>query len=79
MIKTFTQDDVLRYLYDEVTIKESKELEQALICDSELQETYKKFSSLKRQLNAVIKTPSQTVVQSILNYSKNFNLHSLNK
>ena len=77
MIKTFTQDDVIRYLYKEVTIEESNEMEQAMICDSELQETFKKFSTLKRQLNAVIKTPSQAVSQSILNYSKNFNLHSL--
>ena len=77
MIKTFTQDDVIRYLYNEVTIEESSELEQALICDSELQETYKKFGTLKHQLNTVIKTPSQAVAQTILNYSKNFNLHSL--
>ena len=40
MIKTFTQTDLIRYLYHETTEKERKEIDNALICDSELRALY---------------------------------------
>lgn len=70
MIKTFTQDDVVRYLYCETTESESKEIAQALICDAELQETYKKLSALKTQLDGGMIDPSDKAVDNILNYSR---------
>lgn len=76
MIKTFTQDDVIRYVYEETTASERSEIKQAIICDSELQDLYKELVAIKKQLDDSMKTPSHKVTESILNYSKSLNLLS---
>lgn len=76
MTKTFTQDDVIRYVYDEISGSEREELKQAIICDSELQDLYKELIAIKRQLDQSMKSPSDKVTESILNYSKSLNLLS---
>lgn len=76
MIKTFTQDDVIRYIYEETTPLENREIEQALICDAHLQEMYKELNAVKRQLDHSLKQPSDSVINNILNYSKSLNLSS---
>lgn len=70
MIKTFTQDDVVRYLYNETSSEENKEIAQALICDAELQSIYKELSAVKNQLELGLREPSDTVVDKILDYSR---------
>ncbi|MBL6447468.1 hypothetical protein JMN32_14210 [Fulvivirga sp. 29W222] len=76
MTKTFTQDDVIRYVYDEISGEDREELKQAIICDSELQDLYKELIAIKRQLDQSMKSPSDKVTESILNYSKSLNLLS---
>lgn len=76
MTKTFTQDDVIRYVYDEVDGEDREEIKQAIICDSELQDLYKELIAIKRQLDQSMKSPSDKVTESILNYSKSLNLLS---
>lgn len=76
MTKTFTQDDLIRYIYGETYGKEKKELEKALVCDAELQEAYKELAAIKNQLDYSMKEPSERVVDNILNYSKSLNLPS---
>ncbi|GAA0892166.1 hypothetical protein GCM10009122_18450 [Fulvivirga kasyanovii] len=76
MTKTFTQDDVIRYVYDEVEGEDREEIKQAIICDSELQDLYKELIAIKRQLDQSMKSPSDKVTESILNYSKSLNLLS---
>ena len=70
MIKTFTQNDVVRYLYNETTAKEQIDLKQALLCDAELQATYKELSVIKNQLEQGLKEPSEKVVNAIIDYSR---------
>lgn len=76
MIKIFTQDDVIRYVYNETSELENIELEKAMLCDAELQEIYKELMVTKQQLDQSTKEPSDRVIQNILNYSKSVNLHS---
>ena len=76
MTKTFTQDDVIRYVYCETSEKENKEIEKAILCDSQLQEMYKEFTSTKADLDKSMKDPSDRVINRILNYSKSLNLPS---
>ncbi|TRX58400.1 hypothetical protein FNH22_13710 [Fulvivirga sp. M361] len=76
MTKTFTQDDVIRYLYQETAEKESNEIEKAMLCDARLQEMYKEFALIKKDLSRALKQPSERVINSILNYSKSLNLPS---
>ncbi|MEM6361676.1 MAG: hypothetical protein AAF149_09600 [Bacteroidota bacterium] len=76
MTKTFTQNDVIRYVYHETSAKETKEIEKALLCDAKLEEIYKEVLSMKADLNKAKKVPSDKVINSILNYSKSLNLPS---
>jgi hypothetical protein len=70
MIKTFTQNDLIRYVYHETTERETKEINKALICDAELQEVYKELVATKSQLGEATLSPSVIAVQNILCYSR---------
>ena len=76
MIKTFTQNDVIRYVYQETSELETKEIRKALLCDAKLEEMYKDILSMKADLDKAKKSPSDKVINSILNYSKSLNLPS---
>ena len=76
MIKTFTQDDVVRYIYNETSDKENKEIEYALSIDSDLQDVYNEMTAIKDQLDQTYKLPSDKVTENIMNYSNSFNLRS---
>lgn len=76
MIRTFTQDDLIRYAYHETTEEETREIEKAIICDSELESAYKKICGVKKRLDETQISPSERVTQNILNYSKSLNLLS---
>ena len=70
MTQTFTQDDLIRYLYHETTEKENREIDKALICDSELQAQYKELVAMKKQLDVIRMEPSERCVSGILNYAR---------
>lgn len=71
MIKTFTQDDVIRYVYHETSESETLEIEQALLCDAKLQEAYKEITGVVNQLDQKMRTPSQLAINNILRHAKN--------
>ena len=75
MIKTFTQDDVVRYLYDDIPPGEKAEFESALIFDNELLRLFNELSAVKRGLSEVSISPSNQVEEKILDYAKSLNLH----
>ncbi len=77
MIKTFTQDDLIRYIYQETTPEESIEIETALIFDEQLSETYSNLSGTVESLKAVKLKPSEDTIDKILSYSKSYDLHAL--
>ena len=70
MITTFTQTDLIRYLYHETTEKETREIDKALICDSELQALYAELCSMMKNMDAAQLEPSSIAVLNILSYSK---------
>lgn len=70
MIQTFTQDDLIRYLYHETTEKENREIDKALISDHELQKQYKELVDMKNQLDAVRIEPTEKCISHILNYAR---------
>lgn len=70
MIKTFTQIDLIRFLYHETSEEETKEINKALLCESELQEQFKELKALRKELDALHLEPSPTSVQNIINYAK---------
>ena len=70
MIKTFTQDDLIRFLYQETTEEENLELKRALKHDSELALQFNELKATIKNLDDTLIEPSQKVIDNILNYSK---------
>ena len=79
MTKTFTQDDVVRYLYNEIPNNEKARFEEAMICNSTLLNLFHELSAVKDKLDIAEISPSDRVTQSILDYSRSFDLHSVKK
>ena len=70
MIKTFTLDDLIRFLYHETSEEESREINRALLCDSELQALFNELKTTIKQLDDAQLEPSPSVLLNILSYSR---------
>ncbi|MFM7485402.1 MAG: hypothetical protein ACKO13_00640 [Cytophagales bacterium] len=70
MIKIFTQNDLIRLLYQETSEEETKEIKKALLCDSELQAQYNELKVSIDALSEVQLQPSFASVLNILSYSR---------
>ncbi len=77
MIKTFTQDDLIRHIYKETTLEESSEIEMALLFDEQLADQYEEMLSVVNGLDGALKSPSMKAIDSIVSYSKSYHLHSV--
>ena len=77
MKKTFTRNDVIRYVYNELNTKENKEIELAMMLDDDLAEEFYELSKAQRALNRIVKEPSKRVTDNILNYSKSLSLRTV--
>lgn len=77
MIKTFTQNDVLRYIYEDLTQEEKDAISTAMILNSELMDFYIQAVETSDSLKAVQRTPSERTVENILNYSRSFICNSI--
>lgn len=75
MIKTFTQDDVIRYVYEETSPEESLLIEEALMSEPELTTFFLDALELRSMMNKIERQPRSSAVDNILNYSRN---HPLN-
>lgn len=71
MTKTFTHDDVLRYLYEETNSEENSLIEESLLADPDLLLFYVDMADLKLGLSQVELSPSDRTVNAILAYSRN--------
>ncbi len=74
MIKTFTQDDVIRFVYDEVSTEERSQMEELLLIDSSFQKLYRSLMKTKVLIKKSALEPSENVIDRILNYSKSLSL-----
>ncbi|MFK7952366.1 MAG: hypothetical protein AB8B73_05935 [Ekhidna sp.] len=71
MIKTFTKNDIVRFLYDEVNEDEKADINDAMLSDFELHEHVGELRSAMESLDTFeMKAPSG-VVSRILYASKN--------
>ena len=76
MTKTFTRDDVIRFVYDEMDTEEAMDLSKVLFNDAKLERIYNELVALKTQIDGAVKKPSDAVINRILNYSKSLHLPS---
>lgn len=72
MIQTFTQDDVIRYVYEETDPTESQCIEDALLADDELMAAFLDAAELRAQLNRAERQPREATIQNILSYSRHY-------
>lgn len=70
MTKTFTERDLIRYLYHETSEKEEKELNNALLCDSELLALYNEISAVKKMMDEAVLEPSSQTILNILSHAR---------
>ncbi|MBK6265967.1 hypothetical protein JKA74_13070 [Marivirga sp. S37H4] len=75
MTKIFTHDDLIRYVYEETTTEENRLIEKSLAVDSALLEQCQELHRIKEQLDGSMMSPSEKTINTILEYSKGFNLH----
>lgn len=74
MTQTFTstQNDVVRYLYNETSIKENSLVEEALLFDKDLLDFYLDCADLKSGMDKIQLSPSDSAIERILSYSRNY-------
>lgn len=77
MTKTFTPDDLLRYLYQDTTIKETREIENALLLDSNLQDELDQLQSDLNLLGDLTPEPDNNRINHVLGYARAMNLTAL--
>lgn len=72
MITTFTENDLLRYLYGESSENEKTDIENAIVCDSELEA---KFFDLKLDsslLDGLFFDPTDFSLDKIFSFSSKY-------
>lgn len=74
MIKTSTPNDIIRLLYEETSLEESKSIQSELLFNEEARDEYYDFDLIKKTIDKSYKNPNERVLANILNYSKSVNL-----
>ena len=77
MTRTYTQDDVLRYIYRETTEEENLAIRNALLFDQELMEFYKEIENLAIEISNIEVEPSAKSVKAIADYAQINSLQSI--
>jgi hydroxyethylthiazole kinase-like sugar kinase family protein len=76
MIRTTTENDLLRFLYNELNEQKMAEVQTAIFASPALQEKLNELKQVKDELNQVVYKPSKSVLNNILNFSKGYEIHS---
>jgi hypothetical protein len=76
MIKTFTHNDLILYVYNELPDEVKNKLETALQLDHLLAEQCAELLADKRDLDTLKPKPSAGCINNILRYSQSFGLRS---
>ncbi|MFD2034371.1 hypothetical protein ACFSKL_06190 [Belliella marina] len=74
MTKQFTPNDLVRYIYQEMSEGENELLVQALHQDESMMEEYLEMLSAIEKLDLIILHPSEKVVKAILKKAKSTGL-----
>jgi hypothetical protein len=69
MTKTFTQNDLIRFIYHETTEEETEEISRMLSFDRELQLHYRELLLTKNDMDKAQLEPSAASVANILSYA----------
>ncbi len=75
MTKTFTENDVVKYVYNELSDSTRAEFEKTLMYNAAMAEYVNEMIIMKETVDRVKKEPSDRVINNIMEYSKSFSLH----
>lgn len=70
MTKTFTYDDVIRYVYEETSTEENLFIEDAMMSDPELMTQFLDTLELRSLMDKIERQPRQITLDSIFSYSR---------
>ena len=70
MHKTFTKEDLLRYIYGEMNREEREEIRSVILEDDTVQTEYLALKEAKECLNKGRLSPSKFAVNNIMSYAK---------
>lgn len=70
MAKSYTENDLVRYLYQEVSEKEKHEIAAQLLINSRLNKCFLQLKSGMANIESLAQEPSQTSIDIILAYSQ---------
>ena len=71
MKKSFTQEDLIRLIYNETSAEETAKIKAVLAVDWELNEQYQQMLETKSLFKKASEVPSISSIDIILSYSKN--------
>ena len=71
MIKTSTNYDIVKYIYDELEEKKIEKFKFKINTNSSAEEEYNSLSEIKCALDEYIQIPSDRVIKKIKEYSYN--------
>ncbi|KYG83487.1 hypothetical protein [Roseivirga echinicomitans] len=77
MIRTSTQNDLIRYIYQETDTEENIEIQTAAILNGSLSHELRELEQTVMLITAAERVPSESTIDKILSYSKSYDLHSL--
>ena len=71
MSKTSTNNDIIKYIYNELEEKKIEKFKFKINTDSSAEEEYNSLSEIKYALDEYIQIPSDRVIKKIKEYSYN--------
>jgi hypothetical protein len=72
MTRTFTYDDVVRYLYAETSPQENDAIVEALTSDAEMLAFYLDGLELQTLMDRIVRAPASRTTDNILRYSRQY-------
>lgn len=77
MTKTFTENDLVRFLYGELNENDSYELQQQMAGDVNIQRKLEELRLLHTELDRIALSPSKRTIDKILRYSQEYQKQSV--
>lgn len=74
MIKTITQDDLVRYVYLETSEEENKLIENTIIWDEEMNKDLSDLKFMKKEMSKIELEPSKRMSENLIFFSKNYSV-----
>ncbi len=69
MVETFTQNEMIKAMYHELSSDDMAELETQLENNVEFENNFEDLSVIKLELNKLLESPSNDTIAKLLNYS----------